>query len=126
MNLVREIEHTLPDNEKTLVSRELRETRFQQIDDADILFVPKTQGNEISYFVPGLLSVFGQDVQIRLINADPTDGSIPIQNPAYSDLLRLLIKNSGDLTIERQEVVAELSFAALAELCNVDGMPGEL
>lgn len=126
VKLVREIEEDLPDREKTFVSDELRETRFQQVEDADILFVPKTQGGEISYFVPGLLSVLGQDVQIRLINADPADGSVPILNPAYSDLLRLSIKNPGDLSIERQVVVAELQFAALAELCNVGGNTGEL
>ena len=121
VSLVNELESELPESQRTLISNELRETRFQQIDDADILFAAKDQGGEISYFVPGLLSVVSQDVQVRLINADPADGSIPITNPTYSDLLRLHIRNPTDLSHDRQEVAAELSFAALAELCNVGG-----
>ncbi|WP_281859105.1 hypothetical protein [Litoreibacter halocynthiae] len=121
VSLVNELESELPESQRTLISNELRETRFQQIDDADILFAAKDQGGEISYFVPGLLSVVGQDVQVRLINADLADGSIPITNPTYSDLLRLHIRNPTDLSHDRQEVAAELSFAALSELCNVDG-----
>jgi len=125
VDAVKKLEESMPEEDRRLVSDEVRKSRFQQVEkEVDILFMPKAQGGDVSYFVPSLLSVKGQDIQIRLINADPADGSVAITNPAYSDLLKLHIRNPDDLSAERQEVFAELRFSALAEFCNVEGRNG--